>query len=95
MTNYFFFFLFFLNLYSQKESPFENFNFIKNISNTNNEAYKEELGKLRTEEVSEIDIIKKEILVATKYRDLKKIILLLNRQIEIEGETPDLLYQIG
>ena len=48
-----------------------------------------------TEEVSEIDIIKKQILVATKYRDLKKIILLLNQQIEIEGENPDLLYQIG
>ena len=95
MTNYFFFFLFFLNLYSQKESPFENLNFIKNISNTNNESYKQELDKLITEEVSEIDIIKKQILVATKYRDLKKIILLLNRQIEIEGETPDLLYQIG
>ena len=95
MTNYFFFFLFFLNLYSQKESPFENLNFIKNISNTNNETYKQELDKLITEEVSEIDIIKKQILVATKYRDLKKIILLLNRQIEIEGENPDLLYQIG
>ena len=95
MTNYFFFFLFFLNLYSQKESPFENLNFIKNISNTNNETYKQELDKLITEEVSEIDIIKKQILVAKKYRDLKKIILLLNRQIEIEGENPDLLYQIG
>ena len=56
MTNYFFFFLFFLNLYSQKESPFENLNFIKNISNTNNETYKQELDKLITEEVSEIDI---------------------------------------
>ena len=95
MTNYIFFFLFFLNLYSQKESPFENLKFIKNISNTNNETYKQELDKLITEEVSEIDIIKKQILVAKKYRDLKKIILLLNRQIEIEGENPDLLYQIG
>ena len=50
---------------------------------------------MRTDEASEIDIIKKEILVATKFRDLKKVILLINRQIEIEGESPDLLYQLG
>ena len=95
MNNYFFFFLFFLNLYSQKESPFENLNFIKIVSDNNNEIYKQELDKLRTDEASEIDIIKKEILVATKFRDLKKVILLINRQIEIEGESPDLLYQLG
>ena len=95
MNNYFFFFLIFLNLYSQKESPFENLNFIKNISDNNNEIYKQELDELRTNEASEIDIIKKEIFVATKFRDLKKIIELLNRQIEIEGESPDLLYQLG
>ncbi len=95
MNNYFFFFLFFLNLYSQKESPFENLNFIKIVSDNNNEIYKQELDKLRTDDASEIDIIKKEILVATKFRDLKKVILLINRQIEIEGESPDLLYQLG
>jgi len=95
LNNYFFFFLFFLNLYSQKESPFENLNFIKIVSDNNNEIYKQELDKLRTDEASEIDIIKKEILVATKFRDLKKVILLINRQIEIEGESPDLLYQLG
>ena len=95
MNNYFFFFLIFLNLYSQKESPFENLNFIKTISNNNNKIYKQEADKLRTYEASEIDIIEKEILVATKFRDLKKVILLLNRKIEIEGESPDLLYQLG
>ena len=94
MNNYFFFFLFFLNLYGQRESPFENLNFINNISN-NNEIYKLELDKLKTDEASELDLIKKEILVATKFRDLKKIISLLNRQIEIEGESPDLLYELG
>ena len=82
-------------MYSQKESPFENLNFIKIVSDNNNEIYKQELDKLRTDEASEIDIIKKEILVATKFRDLKKVILLINRQIEIEGESPDLLYQLG
>ena len=95
MNNYFFFFLFFLNLYSQKESPFENLNFIKIISNNNNEIYKKELDKLRANEAPEIDIIKKEIFLATKFRDIKKVIILLNRQIEIEGESPDLLYQLG
>jgi len=95
LINYFFFFLVFLNLYSQKESPFENLNFIKIVSDNNKEIYKQELDKLRTDEASEIDIIKKEILVATKFRDLKKVILLINRQIEIEGESPDLLYQLG
>lgn len=95
MNNYFFFFLIFLNLYSQKESPFENLNFIKIISDKNNEIYKQELHKLRTDEASELDVIKKEILVASKFRDLEKVILLLNRQIEIEGESPDLLYQLG
>ena len=94
MNNYFFFFLFFLNLYGQRESPFENLNFIINISN-NNEIYKLELDKLKTDEASELDLIKKEILVATKFRDLKKIISLLNRQIEIEGESSDLLYELG
>jgi len=95
LNNYFFFFLIFLNLYSQKESPFENLNFIKIISDKNNEIYKQELHKLRTDEASELDVIKKEILVASKFRDLEKVILLLNRQIEIEGESPDLLYQLG
>ena len=95
MNNYFFFFLTILNLYSQKESPFESLNFIKIISDNNNEIYKRELDKLRTNEASEIDIIKKEIFVATKFRDLKKVTELLNRQIEIEGESPDLLYQLG
>ena len=95
MNNYFFFFLIFLNLYSQKESPFENLNFIKTVSDNNNEIYKQELDKLKTDEASEIDIIKREILVATKFRDLKKVIILINRQIEIEGESPDLLYQLG
>tara|TARA_X000000950_G_scaffold276717_1_gene365061 strand:- start:37660 stop:38574 length:915 start_codon:yes stop_codon:yes gene_type:complete len=95
LNNYFFFFLIFLNLYSQKESPFENLNFIKIISNNNNEIYKKELDKLRANEAPEIDIIKKEIFLATKFRDIKKIIILLNRQIEIEGESPDLLYQLG
>ena len=95
MNNYFLFFLFFLKLYSQKESPFENLNFIKIISDKNNEIYKRELDKLRTNEAPEIDIIQKEIFVATKFRDLKKVIILLNRQIEIEGENPDLLYQLG
>ena len=94
MNNYFFFFLFFLNLYGQRESPFENLNFINNISN-NNEIYKLELDKLKTDEDSELELIKKEILVATKFRDLKKIISLLNRQIEIEGESSDLLYELG
>ncbi len=95
MNKYFFFFLIFLNLYSQKESPFENLNFINIISDNNYEIYKQELDKLRTNDASEIDIIKKEIFVATKFRDLKKVIKLLNRQIEIEGESPDLLYQLG
>ena len=95
MNNYLFFFLIFLNLYSQKESPFENLNFIKITSDNNNEIYKQELDKLKADEASEIDTIKKEILVATKFRDLKKVISLINRQIEIEGESPDLLYQLG
>tara|TARA_Y100000768_G_scaffold384991_1_gene370105 strand:- start:1420 stop:2337 length:918 start_codon:yes stop_codon:yes gene_type:complete len=95
LNKYFFFFLIFLNLYSQKESPFENLNFINIISDNNYEIYKQELDKLRTNDASEIDIIKKEIFVATKFRDLKKVIKLLNRQIEIEGESPDLLYQLG
>ena len=73
MNKYFFFFLIFLNLYSQKESPFENLNFIKNISDYDNEIYKQELDKLKTNEASEIDKIKKEILVATKFKDLKKL----------------------
>ena len=50
---------------------------------------------MKNDELSEIEMIKKEILVASKFRDLKKVILLLNRQIEIEGESPDLLYQLG
>ena len=95
MNNYFFFFLVFLNLYSQKDSPFENLNYIKIISDDNNEIYKRELDELTTNEDPEIDIIKKEIFVAKKFRDLKKIIILINRQIEIEGESPDLLYQLG
>jgi len=95
LNNYLFFFLIFLNLYSQKESPFENLNFIKITSDNNNEIYKQELDKLKADEASEIDTIKKEILVATKFRDLKKVISLINRQIEIEGESPDLLYQLG
>ncbi len=95
MNKYIFFFLIFLNLHSQKESPFENLNFIKIISDNKNETYKQELDKLKTDEVSELDIIKKEILVARKFGDFKKIILLLNRQIEIKGESPDLLYQLG
>ena len=95
MNNYFFFFLIFLNLYSQKDSPFENLNYIKIISDDNNEIYKRELDELTTNEDPEIDIIKKQIFVAKKFRDLKKIIILINRQIEIEGESPDLLYQLG
>ena len=84
-----------MNLYSQKESPFENLNFIKNTSDYDIEIYKHEVDKLKTNEASEIDKIKKEILVATKFKDLKKIIVLINRQIEIEGESADLLYQLG
>jgi len=95
LNKYFFFFLIFLNLYSQKESPFENLNFINIISDNNYEIYKRELDKFRTNDATEIDIIKKEIFLATKFRDLKKVITLLNRQIEIEGESPDLLYQLG
>lgn len=95
MNNYFFFFLIFLNLYSQKESPFEDLNFIKNFSGSNNKVYKLELEKLTINQTSEIERIKKEILLASKYRDFKKIIDLLNQQIKIEGESPDLLYQLG
>ena len=84
-----------MNLYSQKDSPFENLNYIKIISDDNNEIYKRELDELTTNEDPEIDIIKKQIFVAKKFRDLKKIIILINRQIEIEGESPDLLYQLG
>jgi tetratricopeptide (TPR) repeat protein len=84
-----------LNLYSQKESPFENLNFIKIISENNNKIYIQEVERLKSGEASEMEIIKKEILVASKFKDLEKIILLLNRQIEIEGENPDLLYQLG
>ena len=84
-----------MNLYSQKESPFENLNFIKNTSDYDIEIYKHEVDKLKTNEASEIDKIKKEILVATKFKDLKKIIVLINRQIEIQGESADLLYQLG
>jgi hypothetical protein len=95
LNNYFFFFLIFLNLYSQKESPFENLNFIKIISDNNNKSYIQEVERLKSGEASEMEIIKKEILVASKFKDLKKIISLLNRQIEIEGENPDLLYQLA
>ena len=96
MHKYFFFFLVVLNLYSQNESPFENLSFIKIISDQNNDVYKKELDELKSEnEASEIVTIKKEISVASKFRDLKKVILLLNRQIEIEGESSDLLYQLG
>lgn len=95
MNNYFFFLLIFLNLYSQKESPFEDLNFIKNFSGSNNKVYKLELEKLTINQTSEIERIKKEILLASKYRDFKKIIDLLNQQIKIEGESPDLLYQLG
>ena len=95
MNNYIFFFLIILNVYSQKESPFENQNFIKITFDNVNESYNQEIEKLRINEVSEIDIIKKEILVATKFRDLKKVISLITRQIEIEGESVDLLYQLG
>jgi tetratricopeptide (TPR) repeat protein len=84
-----------LNLYSQKESPFENLNFIKIISENNNKIYIQEVERLKSGEASEMEIIKKEILVASKFKDLKKIISLLNRQIEIEGENPDLLYQLA
>ena len=83
MNNYIFFFLIILNVYSQKESPFENQNFIKITFDNVNESYNQEIEKLRINEVSEIDIIKKEILVATKFRDLKKVISLITRQIEI------------
>ena len=84
-----------MNLYSQKESPFENLNFIKIISENNNKIYIQEVERLKSGEASEMEIIKKEILVASKFKDLKKIISLLNRQIEIEGENPDLLYQLA
>ena len=53
------------------------------------------MERLKSGEASEMEIIKKEILVASKFKDLKKIISLLNRQIEIEGENPNLLYQLG
>ena len=84
MNNYLLFFLIFLNLYSQKEHPFENLNFINIKSDSNNEIFEQEVQKLKNDELSEIEMIEKEILVASKFRDLKKVILLLNRQIEIE-----------
>ena len=95
MNNYLLFFLIFLNLYSQKEHPFENLNFINIKSDSNNEIFEQEVQKLKNDELSEIEMIEKEILVASKFRDLKKVILLLDRRIEIEGESPDLLYQLG
>ena len=95
MNNYLLFFLIFLNLYSQKEHPFENLNFINITSDSDNEIFEQEVLKLKNDELSEIEMIEKEILVASKFRDLKKVILLLNRQIKIEGESPDLLYQLG
>ena len=66
--------LFVLNLYSQNESPFENLNFIKIISANNNEIYEQEVDKLKNDKTSELDIIKKQIVLATKYGDLTKII---------------------
>ena len=95
MNNYFFFLLFVLNLYSQNESPFENLNFIKIISANNNEIYEQEVDKLKNDKTSELDIIKKQIVVATKYGDLTKVLKLLNKQIDIEGESPYLLYRLG
>ena len=95
MHKYFFFFLVVLNLYSQNESPFENLNFIKNISANNNEIYEKEEDKLKNDKTSELDIIKKQIVVATKYGDLTKVLKLLNKQIDIEGESPYLLYRLG
>ena len=95
MNNYLLFFLIFLNLYSQKEHPFENLNFINITSDSDNEIFEQEVLKFKNDELSEIEMIEKEILVASKLRDLKKVILLLNRQIKIEGESPDLLYQLG
>ena len=87
--------LFVLNLYSQNESPFENLNFIKIISANNNEIYEQEVDKLKNDKTSELDIIKKQIVVATKYGDLTKVLKLLNKQIDIEGESPYLLYRLG
>ena len=87
--------LFVLNLYSQNESPFENLNFIKIISPNNNEIYEQEVDKLKNDKTSELDIIKKQIVVATKYGDLTKVLKLLNKQIDIEGESPYLLYRLG
>ena len=95
MNNYFFFLLFVLNLYSQNESPFENLNFIKIISANNNEIYEQEVDKLKNDKTSELDIIKKQIVLATKYGDLTKVLKLLNKQIDIEGESPYLLYRLG
>ena len=95
MHKYFFFFLVVLNLYSQNESPFENLNFIKNISANNNEIYEKEVDKLKNDKTSELDIIKKQIVLATKYGDLTKVLKLLNKQIDIEGESPYLLYRLG
>ncbi len=95
MNNYFFFFLIVLNLYSQKESPFDDLNFIKILSDTNIKTYKLELNELRNNKLSELERIKKEILIASNFRDFKKVITLLKKQIEIEGESPDLLYQLG
>ena len=66
--------LFVLNIYSQNESPFENLNFIKIISANNNEIYEQEVDKLKNDKTSELDIIKKQIVLATKYGDLTKII---------------------
>ena len=87
--------LFVLNLYSQNESPFENLNFIKIISANNNEIYEQEVDKLKNDKTSELDIIKKQIVLATKYGDLTKVLKLLNKQIDIEGESPYLLYRLG
>ena len=95
MNNYFFFLLFVLNLYSQNESPFENLEFIKIISANNNEIYEKEEDKLKNDKTSELDIIKKQIVLATKYGDLTKVLKLLNKQIDIEGESPYLLYRLG
>ena len=95
MNKYFFFFLFLLNLYSQKESPFEDLNFIEISSGSNNKTYKLELEKLTHSKGSGIERIKKEILEASKNRDFKKVIVLLKQQIKIEGESTDLLFQLG
>ncbi len=61
----------------------------------NNEIYKNELDELKKVGFSELELIKKEILLASKFGDFKKVIVLLNRQIQIEGESSELFYQLG